>query len=152
MPVRRLELRDVEAVIALQSACPEAAQWRASDYERAARGEMACWVAESEAGIAGFLVAQRLVQENEVLNLAVRTDARRRGIGAQLLEQAIDWSRRCGAEKLILEVRASNLVALRFYERHGFDVVGRRPHYYVDPVEEALLLSIGITGGSVASR
>lgn len=152
MHVRRLELRDVDAVVAIQSACPEVAQWTTLDYERAVRGEMACWVAENEAGIVGFLVARRLVHENEVLNLAVRQDARRGGIGAKLLDQAIDWSRSLCVEKLLLEVRASNLVALRFYERHGFAVVGRRPRYYADPVEEALVLSFAMADGSVALR
>jgi [ribosomal protein S18]-alanine N-acetyltransferase len=150
--VRRLELRDVDRVIALQSACPEVAQWTASNYERAAQGEMTGWIAEDETGIAGFLVARRLVQETEVLNLAVRAGARRRGVGTSLLREAVDWSRLLGAEGMILEVRASNVAAVKFYERHGFRMVGRRPRYYVDPVDDALLLNQHLTnpGGAAA--
>jgi ribosomal-protein-alanine acetyltransferase len=103
---------------------------------------MAGWVVEDAGGIAGFLIARRLVQETEVLNFAVRADRRRRGVGTSLLRKAADWSRSIGAEKLMLEVRASNAIALKFYERHGFSVAGRRPRYYADPTEDALLLSL----------
>jgi len=40
----------------------------------------------------------------------------------------------------LLEVRTANLAALRFYEHHGFEVIGRRKQYYVSPVEDALVL------------
>src|ERR1700740_719282 len=77
--VRLLEHRDIEAVVAVQSGCPEAAQWGALSYEAGARGEMTGWVAQDDAGIAGFLVARELVGQTEILNLAVRIDARRLG-------------------------------------------------------------------------
>jgi ribosomal-protein-alanine N-acetyltransferase len=140
--VRRLEQRDIEGVVALQSGCPEAAQWKASDYERAARGEMAAWVAEDDAGIVGFLIARRLVQETEILNLAVRVATRRCGVGTSLLRTVVDWSKSLGAESVLLEVRATNAAAVKFYEGCGFRLVGRRPRYYADPVDDALLLSL----------
>jgi len=142
LKIRQLEGSDIDGVAALQSLCAEIAQWTARDYERVARGEMAGWVAKDEAGIAGFLVARSLVQEAEILNFAVRADERRRGIGTALLIEALNWSRSVGAEKAILEVRASNESAVKFYERHGFRTVGRRPKYYTDPIEDALLLSL----------
>jgi [ribosomal protein S18]-alanine N-acetyltransferase len=145
--VRLLEHRDIEAVVALQSGCPEAAQWGASSYEAVARGEMTGWVEQDDAGIAGFLVARELVRQTEILNLAVRVDARRLGIGTSLLKEALVWSKSVEAGSVILEVRASNAGALEFYERHGFEVVGRRSRYYVDPVDDALLLSRSVAGG-----
>jgi [ribosomal protein S18]-alanine N-acetyltransferase len=141
LKIRRIESRDIDAVVALQSSCPEIAQWTGGDYERVARGEMMSWVAEDETGLAGFLVARELVQETEILNLAVRASERRGGTGSVLLKEALDWSR-SRAEKVVLEVRASNDVALRFYERHGFRAVGRRPNYYTAPVEDALVLCL----------
>lgn len=140
MLIRRLELSDVESVLAIQHACPEVAQWPALEYERAAKGAIAGWVAEDENGIAGFLVARALLSESEVLNFGVRPDARRRGIGSKLLEEAIDWSKRGRARRMMLEVRASNVGAQSFYARHGFQIVGRRGRYYSNPTEEALLL------------
>ena len=143
----------MEAILAIQAACPEIAQWTAWDYDRVARGEMAGWVAteNSNAGaevaaefageVAGFLVARRLSTELEILNFAVESDWRRCGIGAELLTAALQWAQTFQATQAILEVRASNLAALRFYERHKFEVVGRRPRYYTAPVEDALLLT-----------
>ncbi len=140
MLIRRLEPRDVEGVLAIQRACPEVAQWLAADYERAARCTTAAWVAEDETGLAGFLVARSLLGENEILNFAVRPNARRTGIGSKLLEEALDWSKRSCAKRVMLEVRESNFAAQSFYARHGFRIVGRRGRYYSNPTEEALLL------------
>ena len=141
MTIRALQSRDVKAVLAIQAACPEIAQWTAWDYDRVARGEMAGWVAEEAPGVTGFLVARRLSSELEILNFAVQADSRRCGIGAALLVAGLQWAQTFRATHAILEVRASNLAALRFYERHKFEVAGRRPRYYTAPVEDALLLT-----------
>lgn len=142
MKIRPVELRDVGAIYAIQSACPELAQWPMADYARAARGEMAGWVAEENAEVTGFLVARRVGSDAEVLNFAVRAPSRRRGVGAGLLRESIAWAETFHAEKVFLEVRASNAGALRFYEHQGFQVVGRRPRYYANPPEDALVLSM----------
>jgi [ribosomal protein S18]-alanine N-acetyltransferase len=161
LTIRALESRDVEAILAIQAVCPEIAQWTAWDYDRVARGEMAGWVAteNSRTGVAGaedavaavvdevagFLVARRLSTEIEILNFAVESDSRRCGIGAALLAAALNWARTFQATHAILEVRSSNLGALRFYAHHKFEVVGRRPRYYTSPVEDALLLTAALT-------
>ena len=143
---RSLELRDIEDVLAIQAASPEIAQWSLWDYDRVARGEMAGWVTESENGeIAGFIVARRIANDLEILNFAVRPTARRQGMGAALLGETLRWGSAFSAGQAFLEVRASNLAALRFYEHHKFQVTGRRPSYYTAPIEDALVLSALIT-------
>jgi [ribosomal protein S18]-alanine N-acetyltransferase len=142
---RPFELRDIEDVLAIQAAFPEIAQWSLWDYDRVARGEMAGWVTESETGdVTGFVVARRIANDLEILNFAVRPAARRQGIGAALLGEALRWGSAFSAGQAFLEVRASNLAALRFYEQHRFQVTGRRPRYYTAPIEDALLLSAQI--------
>ena len=144
--LRTLELRDIEDVLAIQAKSPEIAQWSLWDYDRVARGEMAGWVTESEGGdITAFIVARRIANDLEILNFAVRPTARRQGIGAALLGEALRWSSAFSAGQAFLEVRASNLTALRFYEQHKFQVTGRRPRYYTAPIEDALVLSAQIT-------
>lgn len=141
--IRPLEVRDVDAILAIQSACPEIAQWNGWDYVRVARGEMAGWVAQVDevvSEIEGFLVARRIADDIEILNLAVRSDARRRGVGSELLRESFGWGKSFGAPTVVLEVRESNLAALRFYEHHGFKAVGRRKQYYIAPIEDALVL------------
>lgn len=144
MTIRPIESRDVEAILAIQQASPEVAQWTVHDYARVVEGEMAGWVAEEGAVIAGFLTARRTASDLEILNFAVLAGARRRGLGKSLLREAVTWSKAFHAENAFLEVRASNSPALRFYERHGFSVAGRRPRYYAAPIEDALLLTADI--------
>jgi [ribosomal protein S18]-alanine N-acetyltransferase len=142
--IRKLELRDIDSVLAIQRACPEVAQWSVADYERGSTGAIAGWTAEDHTGIVGFLVAQSLFGESEILNFAVHPDCRRRGVGSALLAHAIEWSEHAHDRRIMLEVRASNVAAQRFYERHGFRVAGRRGHYYSNPTEEALLLDCAL--------
>ena len=140
--IRALEARDVEDVLAIQSASPEMAQWTLWDYNRVAAGDMAGWVAEEKGAIVGFLVARQIVGDVEILNIAVAPDFRRRGVGAALFQAAIAWARSLSTESAFLEVRESNHAALQFYERHDFHATGRRPRYYSAPVEDALVLTL----------
>jgi ribosomal-protein-alanine N-acetyltransferase len=144
LTIRPIESRDIEAMLAIQQASPEVAQWTAPDYARVVAGDMAGWVAEESDAVLGFLTARRAATDLEILNFAVGLDVRRRGLGTSLLRQALAWGATFHAERALLEVRASNQAALRFYERHGFRTAGRRPRYYAAPVEDALLLTVEI--------
>lgn len=141
MSIRPIETPDLPFVMAIQSACPEIAQWTTRDYARVVQGDMAGWAAEEKSEVAGFIVARRVASDMEILNFAVHPDWRNRGIGAALLREALDWGATFRGEKAFLEVRASNLAALRFYEHHGFEMTGRRPRYYLAPIEDALVLT-----------
>lgn len=141
LSVRPIEWRDVEAILAIQHASPEVAQWTAHDYAGVTTGVMAGWVAEEHATVIGFLVARRAAADLEILNFAVRADVRRRGLGTSLLRECLAWGKTFQAERALLEVRASNQAALRFYERYGFRAAGRRVRYYTAPVDDALLLT-----------
>lgn len=95
-------------------------------------------------GIAGFIISRLVAGELHVNNVAVRAAFRRQSIAAQLLAAVIDWSRRHDARMALLEVRAGNTAAQALYSRCGFQVVGRRPRYYSQPVEDALLMSLSL--------
>jgi ribosomal-protein-alanine N-acetyltransferase len=136
---------DVDAVVKIQVACREIAQWTARDYATLPATGMMAWVAELEGAIAGFLVARRVGSDLEILNLAVRRDARRRGIGHALIQFTFEWGKQFDAKSAFLEVRASNRSALQFYKRHRFEETGRRPLYYSNPVEDALVLTAPIS-------
>jgi len=141
LEVRGAECGDIESIVLIQAACPEVAQWARSDYERVVRGEMTGWVADQGNEIVGFLVARRVVSDVEILNLGVTPLFRRGGVATALLRKALEWARGFGAERAILEVRASNLAALKLYELHDFRATARRLRYYNTPVEDALLLT-----------
>lgn len=139
--IRQLEPKDISAILRIQASSPETAQWHRSAYEDIGNAGARCWVAEDQGRLRGFLVARVTTGEMEVLNLAVAADARRKGIGGALLQEAISWGEEMGARRVFLEVRAGNSTARQFYERNGFVPSGIRPKYYRDPVEAALVLS-----------
>lgn len=141
MILRPLSLRDVDTVTAIQKASPELAQWIRRDYERVAQGDMTGWVAEDNGIVAGFIVARKLADEMEILNFAVAPESRRRKIGSELLRTVFDWGRANQVRRAFLEVRASNIAAIAFYERHQFASVGRRANYYIAPMEDAIVLA-----------
>ncbi len=80
--------------------------------------------------------------EMHILNLAVHPEHRRRGIAWNLLREAISQAREQGARVAWLEVRPSNSAARALYESFGFEEVGRRPGYYDDTKEDAILLAL----------
>ena len=143
--VRTMAATDVAAAFALASCTPEAARWSQADYSRAAGGDWDGWVATGESqqrgNLVGFLIARRMADEMEILNLAVEPAERRRGVAGRLLEAALERGRACGVNRIFLEVRASNAGAIAFYEHGGFVRTGRRPRYYTEPLEDGWVLS-----------
>ena len=105
-----------------------------------ARPAVGAWTLDDPPGEAlAFLTFQRAADEAEILRLGVPPELRRRGHGRRLLERFLDWARAEGIARLFLEVRESNAAALALYAAAGFRPVGRRPGYYRDPPEDALL-------------
>ena len=100
-----------------------------------------CWVAEAEGQIAGALVFWRVLDEAELATLAVHPAFWRRGIARKLLQTAMDAAYADGARIYHLEVRAGNEAAQKLYESFGFKAVGRRPKYYKDNGEDAILMT-----------
>ena len=89
-------------------------------------------LARDGAGAIGFALARLVGNEAELLLLAVRRAAQRRGIGKLLLERFTSDAKMRGAERLHLEVREGNH-AVKIYEDEGFALVGRRRNYYSGP-------------------
>ena len=89
----------------------------------------------------GYLIYWVVADEMHILNLAVHPQYRRRGLARRLLTDAMNHARELGAQVAWLEVRPSNHPALKLYEFFGFKEMGRRPRYYDDTQEDALLLA-----------
>jgi [ribosomal protein S18]-alanine N-acetyltransferase len=90
--------------------------------------------------LVGYVVALAAGAEADIADLAVASDARRRGIGRMLLERIIAELGDEGVQSVYLEVRESNRAARALYEAGGFAAVGVRRRYYRQPVEDALIL------------
>jgi [ribosomal protein S18]-alanine N-acetyltransferase len=92
--------------------------------------------------IAGYIVARDTAGELHVNNIAVRSQYRRRGYGIALLGRVLDEARRRAVTAAFLEVRSSNSAAQALYEKCGFRAIARRPNYYSDPPEDAVVMSL----------
>jgi len=107
-----------------------------------------CFAVAADGGEAlGFVILQAGGGESELYQIAVRADARRRGIAGSLLGPAVEFARGRQSERVFLEVRESNIHAQRLYEKYGFVIVGRRKNYYFDPREDAVVMSKKLMDG-----
>ena len=94
--------------------------------------------------ITGFVGLWMMVDEAHIINIAVRSCVRGKGIGELLLISSVDVATRLKARVLTLEVRASNTPAQNLYTKYGFSEVGVRKGYYTDNKEDALIMTTGI--------
>jgi len=144
--IRRFEASDAGAVGEILASSPQAAAWTVKSLEQLnKRGELG-WVIEEKKKVVGFLVARAIVAEAEILNLCIAPEKRRSGLAEALLNTAVAELRRTRVDRLFLEVRESNTPAISFYEKHQFRETGRRPGYYRDPDEAAVLMMKKLTG------
>jgi ribosomal-protein-alanine N-acetyltransferase len=86
------------------------------------------------------------VQFAELESVVVAANARRAGIGRALCNAVLDWSRTQGATEVILEVRSASAGAIALYAGLGFTQTGRRPRYYLDPNDDALVMRLQLEG------
>jgi len=142
--VRRMEAADIPAVVAIDQAS-FSLPWPESSYRYEVQNNAAarCLVAEGEGHeIMAMIVSWMLVDELHIATFATRFDHRRKGIGAQLLREALEEGREGGARRAFLEVREANRAAQAMYRKFGFEVAGRRPKYYRDNGEDAILMTL----------
>jgi ribosomal-protein-alanine acetyltransferase len=126
---RPLRHGDVAYVAALEAQIHEA-PWTAGNFDEALAAGYSAQVGEREGRIIAYGVLMLGPGEAQLLNLSVVPDARRQGLGANLLGRFLDDALRLGAVQVFLEVRVSNTAAIALYERAGFVRVARRADYY----------------------
>jgi ribosomal-protein-alanine N-acetyltransferase len=97
-----------------------------------------------ERNIAGYIVARETAGELHINNVAVRAQFRRRGYGAMLLGRVLDEARRKRATAAFLEVRNGNSAAQALYQKCGFRAIAKRPNYYSDPPEDAVVMTLDL--------
>lgn len=148
LQVRRMTEADLDQVIQIERSLPEAPHWPRSAYMAAldlsASPPRIALVAENTfIGVpAGFAIASFFPHQAELETLAIAAEFQGRGLAKQLFSSLIRQLRATGALEVILEVRASNHPAIGLYRSLGFADAGRRPRYYHDPVEDAVLMRL----------
>ncbi len=121
---------DVDQVVALEhSVYPH--PWTRGNFLDSLSSGYNAWTVRDEAGdLAGYFLLMTAVDEAHLLNVAVASGRQRAGLGRYLLDKVVACSRGLSMSSILLEVRPSNLRALKVYEKFGFSEIGRRKNYY----------------------
>ena len=139
--IRRMTVQDVDAVTEIEKAT-FARPWTREDFLREMEvnkvARYLVYVLDGE--IVGYAGAWVILDESHITNIAIREDMRGRGYGKALVKALLQYLSNLGAEYATLEVRVSNATARHVYESLGFVRMGKRPHYYEDNGEDALLM------------
>lgn len=95
-----------------------------------------------EEKVVGYVCIRVIFDTAHILNLAVLPELRRRGIGSKLLQNALEELKRLRVDigMVMLEVRESNIPAIKLYEKFGFNIIGKRASYYQTPKEDAVIM------------
>jgi ribosomal-protein-alanine N-acetyltransferase len=148
LTIRKMTLRDVDEVHALDQRS-FSSPWSKKNFlfELEENDTARSWVAvlypeTDEEQIVGMIVCWLIANEVHIATLAVDEEYRRQGIGSSLICVALNAMEAEGATTAMLEVRESNAAAQIIYRRFGFQLVGRRPGYYKDNGEDAILMTL----------
>ena len=140
MIIEKMNASHVPQIAELEKVC-FADPWSVTSIETELTSRLSLWFVAMEGDkVVGYVGSQTVIDESDVMNIAVHPDFRRQGIGEALLETLADALREKGSRGLTLEARVSNTPAVSLYEKAGFRQVGLRKNYYRNPKEDALIL------------
>jgi [ribosomal protein S18]-alanine N-acetyltransferase len=136
--VRRLTYADLPHVVAIERRSFPAPWSLAMFVLELSKPQGVCLAATHGDGIAGYVICSRFEDVWHLMNIAVHPERRRGGVATTLIEALLE--RLPDQAAVTLEVRPTNAGALALYERFGFRAAGRRPRYYQDNGEDALIM------------
>ena len=130
----------VAQVAALEKQC-FSDPWSENSVASELENPLSLWlIAEENGAVCGYVGSQTVLDETDMMNIAVHPDCRRKGIAAALITELVSRLKARGSRVLRLEVRESNLPAIALYKAMGFTQLGLRKNYYRNPKENALIL------------
>lgn len=130
LALQPMRIADVDAVHAIEAEAYPFPWTRGNFFDALASGYRCRVLRDAESAVVGYFLLMIAVDEAHLLNITVAPALHGKGLGRLLLDHAADISRQDGTRSLLLEVRPSNIRALRIYERYGFFRIGIRKKYY----------------------
>lgn len=143
MLIRRMTLQDIPAVVEIENQC-FSLPWSEKSFEDSLSREDTIFLVCEEEVITGYMGIYISFDEASVTNVAVAPGFRKKGYGEALVVAAKEAAKSVGAESIFLEVRQSNEPALSLYKKLGFEELGIRKNFYEHPVEDAIIMKVGI--------
>ena len=141
MILRRANEGDIDAIAAMELICFPEEPWSREMVaaEFSGLNPSRYYIAEEDGKIAAYAGIWLLPPEGYITNVAVHPEARRKGLGSQILQKLVEEGLLEGVTDITLEVRVSNAPAIALYKSFGFEEAGIRPRYYQDG-EDALIM------------
>ena len=131
MQLRSWEEKDLPILAKIEESCFPCDAWSEEMLSQTLKTPYQWSVlAEEDGKIYGYACLFSLFETAELLNIAVDTAYRGRGIGEMLLTAVHEQAKRLGAERILLEVRVSNAPAIALYKKHGYEKIAVRKNYY----------------------
>jgi [ribosomal protein S18]-alanine N-acetyltransferase len=141
--IRRMTMEDVPEVVEIdRSSFTLPWSERAFRHEVTENAGARCWVLTEGGRVISTAIIWMILDEAHVATIATHPHFRRRGFAKALLTHSLLAAREEGAAQALLEVRAHHEAAQRIYREIGFVEVGRRPRYYRDNGEDAVLMTL----------
>lgn len=140
MRIIQMNKEHVSQIAKLEAQC-FSDPWSEKSIASELENPLSLWlVAEENGQVFGYVGSQTVLDESDMMNVAVDSGHRRQGIARALIETLIAELAKMGSRCLRLEVRVSNENARALYARMGFQQLGLRKNYYHNPKEDALIL------------
>ena len=130
----------VEQIAELEKIC-FSDPWSVNSIRYELTNPLSTWfVAIDGDRVVGYIGSQAVLDEADIMNVAVDPAYRRQGVAQGLIDNLIEELKKRDVVCLFLEVRVSNESAINLYDKNGFLQVGLRKNYYHNPKEDALIL------------
>lgn len=136
----REHLSDVAAIEKMSFSMP----WSVESLELMLTDQASALVALEDGRVLGYVGMMCVLDEGQIINVAVHPDARRCGVGRSLMQAAEAYAKERGIVFLSLEVRESNIAARSMYSSLGWEEQGIRKGFYSHPVENACVMTKSI--------
>ena len=144
MMITAMQPAHLKQVKALLDTCFGESAWTMESLRsQLDKADSRCTVAAEDDTVIGYLAFEQVLDEGSIVEVAVHPDYRRRGIAKALITSAINSAE--GLHTVFLEVRESNVPAVRLYESFGFERIGVRKGYYQKPKEDAVIMNLLIS-------
>ena len=140
MHIRKMAIEDIEDVYNLSVSC-FSEPWSLEAIKQEISNTVASYfVAEKDGKIVGYIGLWHVLDEGEVINIAVSSDVRRQGVGDVLFRKLLEEATAYGLNVIHLEVRKSNEAAIALYKKYHFKEIAVRKGYYHKPLEDAVIM------------
>jgi len=135
------EAEDLDALVSIDADSPRA--WNREAFRQELEQDpRTLFTLRSSGDVVAFAVVRLQVPEMDIVNLAVASDRRHHGLGSGLVSFLLDHAKGIGVQSVFLEVREGNQGARRLYRSAGFKETQRRPGFYRNPTEDAILMRL----------